>query len=809
MMYLLDDFLPEIHAVEKPARYLGNESGIIKKITYSMRMVLCYPDIYEIGMSNNAIRILYSALNAIPEVLCDRVFTPKQDFAQLLKKKQIPLYGLDSYESISKADIIGFSIGYELLATNVLLTLQLGNIPIYRHERTTNSPILIAGGPGISNPEPFIDFFDGIWIGEAEPDFFEIVKKMAERKKLGASRAELLDILKTSNHFYDGTNKKIVRGVFTDFGKEYQKIVFPNPCIKPVQEHASVEIMRGCINGCRFCQAGYIYRPARIKDPEIIIQEIDDRIAQGYSSVSLSSLSSGDYPGILELLQVLTEKYREQHISFQLPSLKIESFSLEILQHISEIKKSGLTFAVETAQLEWQKQINKIVDEQKVIKILTEAKQYGFQTAKFYFMIGLPIDGTVTDEAEEIVQFLKRISTATSIEIHVTISVFVPKPHTPFQDAPFHNPEEILQAIYHIKDSLKYCKRIKISYHNPYMAYVEYAIAQGDRSMGKIIAEAFAKSCVFDAWDDSFNKDVWYSLLSCYTPSYEKKWKAIKMLISSKYMEHEKKNALQHQLTAPCKPLCATTCGSCTTTRSISEIDSVIKKIETIKNDLKEQSISRVESFTKGNHALIKYGALIQFSKLKSAAFLPHHDIIRHLEMAILRSGLPLAYSNGYHPMPRIEISEPLPLGIESSDEYGLIYFKEPLIDVSSILNSNKLLPGFLTIEKAMLLKPQEQNYTSLSSVINRSIFAICSLQKEQNQIQLLTQIAHYCSRNNIFCTLNENYIEVHITEKSGKIQQVIEKSCNAVWRTLPLKITRLHQRSSKFSNRAPFEIYQ
>ena len=805
MQYSLDDFLPDILSVEKPARYLGNENGIVEKLQYDMRIVLCYPDIYEIGMSNNAIRILYAALNTIPDVLCDRVFTPKLDFAELLKRKNIPLFGLDSHEAITTADIIGFSIGYELLATNVLFTLQLGHIPIFKHERTNQDPIVIAGGPGISNPEPFIDFFDGIWIGDAEPDFFNTVKELTEQKKSGASKNELLKFLKASNHFYDGTNTKVSRSIFADFGKVYQKINFPTPCIKPVQEHASVEIMRGCTNGCRFCQAGYIYRPARFKDPAIIIKEIDDKIAQGYSSISLSSLSSGDYPGILELLQTLTQKYRDKHISFQLPSLKIESFSLDILHHISELKKSGLTFAVETANLEWQKQINKIVDDQKVMNILKEAKQLGFQTAKFCFMIGLPINGTLIDEAHEIIQFLKKISSASTLEIHVTISVFVPKPHTPFQDAVFHNPEEVLQAIYLIKDSLKYCKRIKISYHNPYMAQLEYAIAQGDRNMGKIIAEAFESSCVFDAWDDSFNKDVWRELLSYYSPTQEKKWKEIAMLVSLKYTEQEKTHAVHHELTEACKPFCKHPCGSCNQTNSIRNTSDIIGEIEKIKNTLNGQKTI----IPKEINNILKYGILVRFSKRNSAALLPHHDIVRHFEMAILRNGLPLAYSKGYHPMPRIEISEPLPLGIESLDEYGLLYFTEAINDAHVILSINTLLPNYLKIENVIVLKPQEQNYISLSSIMDKSIFRICPLQTDSPANHLLFNIENYCLSNAIQCKHNQDSLEVYTDDKSGRIQNIVEKSCDAVWRTLSLKIMRLQQYSSKFNDRTPFEIYQ
>lgn len=806
MQYQIDDFLPELLSVEKPARYFGNESGILFKETYSLRFVLCYPDIYEIGMCNNAIRILYSELNSIATIICDRVFTPKIDFAELLQHKQIPLFGLDTHEPIKHSDIIGFSIGYELLATNVLFTLELAQIPILKKERTESDPIIIAGGPGIFNPEPFIDFFDGVWIGEAEPVFFEIVKSIAEKKQAGASKKELIEILRQSEHFYDGTNKFVSRNIYYNFGKLYNKTNFPIPCIKPIQEHAAVEIMRGCVNGCRFCQAGFIYRPARVKLPQNIIQEIEDKTAEGYTSISLSSLSSGDYPGILDLLQLLTRKYNDKHISFQLPSLKIESFSLEILQHVSELKKSGLTFAIETANTEWQKQLNKTVDEKKVYEILALAKQYGFKTAKFYFMIGLPIDGTLQDEAEAIIQFLKKLAGSVSIEIHVTISVFVPKPHTPFQDASFYDPEKILQAIYTIKDALKSIRRIKIAYHNPYMALVEYSIAQGDRSIGKLISKAYQSKCVFDAWDDSFKKEIWMDLLKEKKLVTKKPWKTISMLVSPMYFKREQQRSKQHQCTPCCTTVCNTACGSCT---SNTKIDDSTTIIQTIQGLARNYSNSIRETRCEDDRKLLKHAILIRFSKVYTAALLPHHDIVRHLETALRRISIPLAYSQGFHPMPRIEITGPLPLGIASCDEYGLIYIKKQIENAETMFVINKFLPKYLTITNCKMLKAQEQNYISLSSVIDKNIFRILVLTAQNGYNDILSLLEAYCCKNSIYVEKKDLYIDVFTNSTTEKIQNILENACNSTWRTLPIKITRIKQYAGKYDNLTPFEFYQ
>lgn len=806
MQYQIDDLLPELHSVEKPVRYFGNECGSITKTTYTLRFVLCYPDIYEIGMCNNAIRILYSELNAISNIMCDRVFTPKVDFAALLRHKQIPLFGLDTHEPIKNADIIGFSIGYELLATNVLFTLELAHIPILKKERKESDPIVIAGGPGMTNPEPFIDFFDGVWIGEAEPDFFEIINSIAQKKQAGAAKYELLETLQQSQHFYDGVKKNVLRNINSNFGKTYRKINFPIPCIKPVQEHAVVEIMRGCINGCRFCQAGYIYRPARMKLPQNIVKEIDDKIAEGYTSVSLSSLSSGDYPGIIDLLQLLSCKYADKHVSFQLPSLKIESFSLEILQHVSELKRSGLTFAVETANGEWQKQLNKTVDEKKVIDIVANAKKYGFNTAKFYFMIGLPIDGTVYDEAEEIIKFLKKIAGSVFIDIHVTISVFVPKPHTPFHDAPLHEPEEVLQAIYTIKDAVKHIKRIKISYHNPYMALVEYTIAQGDRSIGELIAKAYQRACVFDAWDDSFKKEIWMDLLKKNYLVSEKPWKTISMHVSSVYLKHEQHNAKQHQCTPCCSTACANPCGSCTANAKIEDSTTIIQTIQKIARSISD---SKQDTQNVDSTKIMKHAILIRFSKVNSAALLPHHDIIRHLETALRRINVLLAYSQGYHPMPRIEITAPLPLGIESYDEYGLIYISKPIDDGGNLFLINDLLPHNLTLTNYKILKSQEQNYLSLTSIMDTNIYRISSLHEQSNFQEILSSLETYCSTNSIDFEKRAYSIDIFTNTKTEKIQNIIENSCKNNWRTLSIKIARMKQYSSKYDKLTPFEIFQ
>ena len=354
--------------VEKPARYLGGEYGSIRKNGDDLLTIaLCFPDLYEIGMSNNAIRILYSGLNSMPDVRAERVFAPAPDFEELLAREAVPLYTLETGIALSDVDILGFSLGYELAATSIFAVLKSGCIHLRAKDRLENEPIVIAGGPAATNPHPFASFFDAVFIGEAEAGFYELSQELAVMKASGRNRADILARLSLSEAIWmpsgEGrAGKAAKRAVFAGFPATPAFTAFPIPSVKAVQDHGTVEIMRGCPNGCRFCHAGYFYRPQRAKPYDIIRSEVESLVNRGgYREITLSSLSSGDYPGIGSLLDTLNAEWGARRISFQLPSLKISSFTLPIVRKLAEVRKSGLTFAVETPVDEWQKSINKDV----------------------------------------------------------------------------------------------------------------------------------------------------------------------------------------------------------------------------------------------------------------------------------------------------------------------------------------------------------------------------------------------------------------------------------------------------------------
>ncbi len=719
-------------------------------------------------MSNQAIKIIYNGLNAKESIACERVFAVEKDFEDILKNKQIPLYTLETGIPLNELDMLGFSIGYELGMTSVLAMLDLGHIPLLAKDRTEEHPIIMAGGCGVTNPAPLAQFFDAIFIGEAENEMFNLIESLSELKKQGKTRKELLDAFIAHPSVWV-KGKKATRSIKKDFGQVASVASYnPLPSIKPVQDHGVVEIMRGCPNGCRFCHAGIYYRPQRMKDLKLILDEVDELVnVAGYKEISLTSLSSGDYNDIDKLLDILTAKYKHKKISFQLPSLKVSSFTLPVLESLSQTRKSGLTFAVETPVEAWQFSLNKEVYEEKLFDIIMNAKKRGWNKAKFYFMVGLPVGphaqghdydiegeyvvGAEGTEERHIVDFMLYIQEKTRIQCNVNVGTFIPKPHTPYQWASQLTQDQAREKLFYIRNSLPKGK-FRTSTHNQFVSYIEGLISRGDEKVGDIILTAYQKGCRLDAWDDHINKDLWREAIAEIETRYnwnaEKEvcsirsiddalpWDDIDLGTKKAYYRSEWERSLQEIRSPLCAPICKDHCGLCkdsaegkmqvyTSNITDEQRDALLTDIrssEPIAEDVTEQNIE------------VLWRAVFSFKKERGSEYLPHLALQENFHKAFLRSKLPIMYTNGFNPLPRFELASSLSLGIKSQNEIASVILRHdvPVGDFAQRLQEK--LPPTLVLDKVFIYQvSNKKKRESLASLLWGSRYTYQFLKPSQD----------------------------------------------------------------------------
>ncbi|MFZ5352942.1 MAG: TIGR03960 family B12-binding radical SAM protein [Bacillota bacterium] len=599
--YIYDELLPK---VEKPGRYIGTEWNSIHKNTgdVSIRYAFCFPDVYEVGMSHLGMKILYHLLNDQKDIYCERVFAPWPDMEEEMRKNDIKLFALESRDYISEFDFVGFTLQYEMSYTNILNMLELSGIPLLASERGKGQPFVMAGGPCAYNPEPLADFIDFFVLGEGEEVILDIMETYREWKASGSSRSEFLSRLAVIKGVYvpsqynveyngDGTilavkpkHENVPAKIKKRIVKNLSKSYFPEKVIVPfidiVHDRIMLEIFRGCTRGCRFCQAGMIYRPIRERTVEELL-ELAERLIEssGYEEISLSSLSTSDFSRLNELVEKLVSKYENKRVGLSLPSLRIDSFSMKLVQEVQKIRKSGLTFAPEAGSQRMRDVINKGVTEEDLIKSVEAAFLTGYSNIKLYFMIGLPTESM--DDVQGIADLgykvldtyygIPKEKRGKGLNITISVSSFVPKPFTPFQWEPQDTIDALKEKQRFLRNAIKR-KQITYNWHEPYVSYLEAIFARGDRRLGKVLLKAWQLGCKFDGWDQYFKFDLWMKAFeeSAIEPefyAYRNRatdevlpWEHIDVGVTKKYLRSEYKKALKGELTRDCRVVC-TGCG--------------------------------------------------------------------------------------------------------------------------------------------------------------------------------------------------------------------------------------------------------
>jgi radical SAM family uncharacterized protein/radical SAM-linked protein len=691
--------------VEQPSRYLGSETNGIRKDPgrVRLRFALAFPDLYEIGMSHFGMQILYHILNSREDVAAERVFAPAGDMAQRLRDNNLELFSLETHSPLKSFDIIGFSLLYELGYTNVLDMLELAAIPLTSTQRDASHPLIIAGGPCTCNPEPVAEFFDAMVVGDGETVVAELCDAWMAWRETGQSRQQLLERWAAIEGVYipeffeaqtDDSGRQILiprlarqsrvrRAVLPDL----DRAPFPGapvvPYGRPVHDRLRLEITRGCTRGCRFCQAGIIYRPVRERSLQTLKRLVAESLdSTGYEDISLLSLSTGDYGCILPLMEALLGDGAGDQLAVSLPSLRADSLTPRMMRLIKGVRKTGFTIAAEAGSQRLRNVINKNITREDIFTTVQNAFDLGWQVIKLYFMVGLP---TETDEdidaivslVRDLKKSLRERARGRRGKINVSVATFIPKPHTPFQWCAQISLAESRRKIEYLKSSLR-IPGVHFKWQNPEVSFLEGLVARGDRRLSRLLQAARSLGCRFDGWSDQFRFDLWQQALEStgidaegylHREMQEKTplpWDHIDALVSRDFLWQEWQKALQEADTPDCREGTCLNCGAC-------DFNSIQPRLAACV----QSGDARPESGEKKRPATYKTVEVV-YEKKGPARFFGHLEMVNIFFRALKRSRIVMERTHGFHPKPKVAFSDPLPIGMESLRERFVLHLAPP-----------------------------------------------------------------------------------------------------------------------------------
>jgi radical SAM family uncharacterized protein/radical SAM-linked protein len=723
----IQDLLPR---VEMPSRYLGTEHNVVHKDwkKAGLKIALAFPDLYEIGTSHFGLQILYHILNVQPDMLAERVYAPAEDMEAELRKAGLALGALESGRPLSDFDIIGFSLLYELNYSNILNMLALAGLKLWANEREEKDPLVIGGGPCAVNPEPIAEFFDAIVVGDGEEVILELSRVWQQWRKSRGAKADLLKRWAHIEGVYipalysvryseagfptiqalEGAPQRVKRRVVSDL----DAAVFPEtpilPFGRPVHDRLRMEISRGCTRGCRFCQAGMIYRPVRERRPDTLLELTSKALARtGYEDLSLLSLSTSDYACIAELMAGLMASCARDHVAVSLPSLRAGTLTPQLMQLIKAVRKTGFTIAPEAGSDRLRKVINKNITEADIVDTVENAFSLGWRVIKLYFMIGLPTE--TQEDLEALVALVKRLRTLKERrnkggKIHVSLTTFIPKTHTPFQWAAQIDLAASNEKLRWIKEQLK-IPGVQVKWQDPAVSVLEGLLARGDRRLAPMLAAAHELGCKFDGWSDKFNLQRWREAFESAGIDYgfycqrrrhldeALPWDHIDARLEKRFLQDQWRQGLDGEQSDDCRDGDCHQCGVCDFAKIAPDI--------VLQCDLSENHL-KAGALIKGSHQRIKGWRRLQvrFAKIGSARFFGHLELVNIMIRALRRARIPIKHSEGFHPMPKIAFADPLPLGMESLAEFFFMTVADHVkpANVTTCLNE-QMPPGLEIME--------------------------------------------------------------------------------------------------------------